>query len=315
MIGVPQKLFLAGATGQLGSRLIAELMRLGQRCVVLTRRPERIPAAWDKALDQHGEKFIEVVVGDPLVPGDWQKHLETATGVVNLCGENIFAKRWSPSFKELLRTSRLISTSNIRQSLVKAKNPCPVVNASGIGFYGGVGAEDVDESSIGGDDFLATLCMDWEREIFGPTLPGQRQIALRIGMVLDPKAGALAKMLPLFRWGLGGALGWGPNFTNWIHHADLTGLILHALFCAKVDGPINAVAPNPLSNLKFAQTLGKVMRRPALCSVPLPVIRLALGEVATGLTAHHRIKPRVALETGYSFQFEHLQPALEDLLG
>lgn len=134
-------------------------------------------------------------------------------------------------------------------------------------------------------------------------------------MVLDPKAGALAKMLPIFRWGLGGALGWGPNFTNWIHHADLTGLILHALFCAKVDGPINAVAPNPLSNLKFAQTLGKVMRRPALCSVPLPVIRLVLGEVATGLTAHHRIKPRVALETGYSFQFEHLQPALEDLLG
>lgn len=137
MIGVPQKLFLAGATGQLGSRLLAELMRLGQRCVVLTRRPERIPAAWDKALDQQGEKFIEVVVGDPLVPGDWQKHLETATGVVNLCGENIFAKRWSRSFKELLRTSRLISTSNIRQSLVEAKNPCPVVNASGIGFYGG----------------------------------------------------------------------------------------------------------------------------------------------------------------------------------
>ncbi len=308
-------MFLAGATGQLGSRLVAEWIRIRQPCVVLTRRPQRVPAAWLGALGNNGEKLIEVVPGDPLVPGDWQKHLTQASGVVNLCGENIIAKRWSAPFKELLRTSRLVSTANIRQYLVEAKNPCPVVNASGIGFYGGLGTDEVDESSPGGDDFLATLCMDWEREIFGPTLPGQRQVALRTGVVLDPKAGALAKMLPLFRWGLGGTLGWGTNYTNWIHHADLTGLILHALSCASVDGPINAVAPNALTNQEFAQTLGRVMHRPAFCSVPIPMIRLALGEVAKGLITQHRVKPRVALDTGYTFQFAHLKPALEDLLG
>lgn len=315
MISTSGNLFLTGATGQIGSRLVHELVRLGRPSTLLTRNPEKAKSHWESVLAPDRRDLVRVVQGDPQAPGDWQTHLAEASGVVNLVGESLFAKRWSNSFKQTLRDSRTRPTSLIRKTLFEANNRCPWVNASAIGYYGASGPGIMDESSPAGNDFLGSLCVDWERELFADPMKGQRRIALRTGIVLDPKAAALAKMLPLFRLGLGGALGLGTYPTSWIHHADLTGLILHGLDCEKVNGPLNVVAPHPVSNWEFAKILAGVLHRPALFPAPGLALRVVLGEVATAIASGREVRPKVALETGYSFRFPFLKEALIDLLG
>lgn len=314
MISTSGNLFLLGATGQIGTRLVNELVRLGRPSTLLTRNPEKAISHWDSTLTPDKRQLVQIVGGDPQVPGDWQAHIAEATGVVNLVGESLFAKRWSTSFKQTLRDSRTRPTALIRKTLIQANNRCPWVNASAIGFYGASGPGIMDESSPPGNDFLASLSCDWERELFSDPIVGQRRIALRTGIVLDPNGGALAKMLPLFRWGIGGALGLGTYPTSWIHQADITGLIIHALDCEKVDGPLNGVSPHPVSNREFAKTLAKVLHRPALFPAPVFALRTVLGEVAMAIASGREVRPRVALETGYSFRFPFLEGALTDLL-
>lgn len=309
------RLILSGATGQIGGRLVDELVRLGRPLTLLTRNLVKATSHWDKALDPDKRALVHIVQGDPRIPGEWQTHLANACGVVNLVGESLFAKRWSKSFKQTLRDSRTQPTALIRKTLIESNNRCPWVNASAIGFYGASGPGIMDESSPPGNDFLGSLCVDWERELFLDPLAGQRRIALRTGIVLDPKAGALAKMLPLFRFGLGGALGLDTYPTCWIHHADLTGLILHSLDCEKVNGPLNAVSPHPVNNWEFAKILAQVLHRPALFPAPGFALRVVLGEVATAIASGRSVRPRVALETGYSFRFPFLKDALVDLVG
>ncbi len=314
MIANRDRLFLAGATGQLGSRLVKELVRLERPATLLTRDPGKANSFWDKALAPSQRALVHIVGGDPQTPGDWQTHLAQACGVVNLVGESLFAKRWSTSFRQTLRDSRIRPTSLIRKTLIQAKNRCPWVNGSAIGFYGASGPGIMDESSPPGNDFLGYLCSEWEHQLFQDPMEGQRRIALRTGIVLDPKAGALAKMLPLFRFGLGGALGLNTYPTSWIHHSDLTGLILHGLDCEKVNGPLNAAAPHPVSNWDFAKILARVLHRPALFPAPGFALKLVLGGVAMAIASGREIRPRIALETGYSFRFPYLEEALKDLL-
>jgi uncharacterized protein (TIGR01777 family) len=297
---------LSGCTGQVGSRLIEALS--GQaNLVVYTRRPV---AARERLKNPSRCTFVEA---DVTQAGPWQNELAKADAVVNLFGEGIFNRRWTQSFKELLLSSRIDSTSRIADALKSREKPAVWINASAIGFYGASGPEVSDENAPAGTDLLAQLSVEWEEAMNRHPLPAVRKVALRIGIVLDPRAGALPKMAFPFRLFLGGKIGWGRYAQSWIHHADLTGLILHALDQETVNGPLNATAPNPVTNGELAQALGKALHRPALFPVPAWVLRIVLGEVATAICQGRRVLPAKALATGYRFLFPTIDQALSDL--
>lgn len=299
---------LAGCTGQIGSRLISALEPLAN-LVILSRDPQaaRVRLGCSPGLD-----FVEA---DVTRPGKWQKALADVDGVVNLFGEGILNRRWTTSYKEILRQSRVQSTLRIGEALKGANRPVAWANASAIGFYGASGPEVRDESAPMGNDFLAQLSREWEDALFGFDLPQVRKVAVRIGIVLDPRAGALAKMLMPFRLFLGGRLGWDRYPVSWIHHADLTGLVLHVLDKETVKGPINATAPHPVSNEELAQAIGKALGRPSLFPVPRVVLRILLGEAANAIALGRAVYPAKALATGYEFQFSRIDEALRDLVG
>lgn len=300
------KIFLTGGTGLVGTRLVWKLRERGDEVVVLTRRP-------DAARDKFG-KGCEVVQGDPTEAGPWMDAVKDCDAVVHLAGENIFGKRWSEEFKTQLRESRLKGTENVVKA-VSAGGQCKtLVNASAIGFYGPCGDEELDEKSPQGGDFLAKLCIDWETKAKEAEAYGVRVAIVRVGIVLDPDGGALAKMLTPFKMFVGGPVGSGKQWMSWIHHTDMIGIILLALDDAGAIGPMNATAPNPVTNRDFSTALGTVLGRPSFMPTPVFALRLMLGEVADVITTGQRVLPKKALKLGYMFQFSEIGAALRDVL-
>lgn len=231
-----------------------------------------------------------------------------ADAVVHLAGAPI-AVRWTGRRKREILESRVLGTRRVVEAIARAPRPPRVlVSASAIGFYGDRGAEELTEESAGGWDFLAGVVRDWEREARATAV---RSVQLRFGIVLSPRGGALAKMLPVFRSGAGGTLGPGSQWMSWIALDDLIRVVLFALDSESLAGPLNAVAPNPVTNAEFTATLGRVLRRPAVIPVPAFALRALFGEMA-GLTmlASQRVRPLRLERAG--FTFEH--PALEDAL-
>jgi uncharacterized protein (TIGR01777 family) len=240
-------------------------------------------------------------------------------GVVHLAGENIFARRWNSEFKELLHSSRVQSTRNIVQAIARQPRtangqPKVLVNASAIGYYGPHGDEELDEASASGDDFLARLCVDWEKEACAVETSGVRVAMVRVGVVLDREGGALAKMLTPFKLGMGGPVGSGKHWMSWVHYADLMGILLLALDHSAASGPLNGTAPQPATSREFAKGLGRALHRPAFMPTPAFGLRIMLGEVSQLLTTGQRVLPKRALQLGYSFRFPNLDAALADLL-
>jgi hypothetical protein len=304
------RVFITGGTGQIGTRLVAELIQRGDQAVVLTR--SRSSAA--KKLPSQ----VELIEGDPQQPGSWMEAVSGCQGVVNLVGENLFARRWKQSFKEVLRDSRLRSTRNVVEAVVRAKvKPQVLVNGSAIGFYGFTGDELLTEDSPGQtNDFLSQLCHDWEEAAKPAEKEGIRLVLLRTGVVLDKTGGALKQMLLPFKLFLfGGKVGSGQQWVSWIHHADEVGLILFALNNTNVRGPLNATAPNPVTNLQMAKAIGKAMGRPSFFPTPGFMLKLALGEVANLVVQGQRVLPKRAQDLGYRFQFPDIDTALADILG
>lgn len=291
------RVFVTGATGLVGSRLCEALVGAGDVVVGLSR-------------SRQSNGAIEWVHGDVASPGPWQHAVDGCDAVVHLAGESIAAGRWTTSRKKRLVDSRILSTRQIVTAIRAAESPPRVlVSGSAVGFYGPRGAEDLDEASRPGNDFLAELCVDWEKEAQALSASGVRIVCLRLGVVLSQRGGALPKLALPFRLGLGGSLGPSERWFPWVHEADVTSVIRFAL-TGKLVGAVNVVAPQRVTMGEFAKALGHALHRPTLLPVPLFVLRTVLGEMADSICPDQRVFPRVATDAGYAFQFAELDAAL-----
>jgi len=305
------RVFVTGGTGLVGRRLIKRLSERGDRTVILTRR-----AGHARQLFGPDAQLIE---GDPMRIGDWMNAVADCDAVVHLAGENVFARRWNTAFKTLLHDSRIRSTQLVVEALRRQPRRDDgqsrvLVNASAIGYYGSHGDEELTEESAPGSDFLAELCVEWEKAARAAESFGVRVAMVRVGVVLDKEGGALAKLLTPFKLGAGGPVGSGRQWMSWIHHADLIGLFLLALDRADASGLINGTAPNPVVNRDFGKVLGRVLHRPSLVWTPGLALRVLVGEAGSLVVTGQRVLPRRALELGYSFQYPTLDAALTEIL-
>ncbi len=292
------KLLIAGGTGFIGTPLCQALIAHGHELSVLTRQPQ-------------GHLARAHLHYLPWQFEDVRRAIAEVEGVINLAGESIAAKRWSPRQKLALQESRFHTTRLLVDAMAsQGTRPVVLINASAIGYYGARGSEPLLETSPPGDGFLAELCKAWEREAQRAEPRGVRVVRIRIGMVLGPDGGALSKMVPPFRWCMGGPVGSGRQWVSWIHRADVVGLIEWALTHPEVSGAVNATAPDPVTMDSFCRELGRAVRRPSWARVPGGVLRILLGEMAELLLTGQRVIPNVALRSGYAFQFPELHHAL-----
>ncbi|MCX6937124.1 MAG: TIGR01777 family oxidoreductase [Verrucomicrobia bacterium] len=298
------RVLVTGASGLVGRALVPFLQTQGHTVVRLVRHAPRGPdeVFWNP---EAGEAGLDLEAA-----GEFD-------AVVHLAGAGIADARWTPARKRLIRESRVAGTRLLAEALAaKARPPRVVVGGSAIGYYGGGGEAWLDEQSPAGAGFLAGVTQAWEQAWAPLDAAGTRRVYLRTGVVLSPAGGALAKMLTPFRLGLGGPAGTGDQWWSWISIDDLVGAIGHALSTPGVRGPLNAVAPVPVTSRDFAHGLGKVLGRPAILPLPASVLRLALGELADeALLASQRVRPGVLRESGYRFRHENLADALRHLLG
>jgi len=301
--GNAMRVLVSGASGLIGSALVPFLTTGGHEVVRLVRRrPRRGEAAveWDP---ERGVKNAE--------------QLEGLDAVVHLAGEGVAAGRWTVERKSRMRLSRVHGTRALAESLAGLKRPPRVlVSASAIGVYGDRGDEELDETSSPGLGFLAEVGQDWEAATAPAAAAGVRVVLPRFGIVLSPQGGALAKMLLPFRLGVGGRVGSGSQWMSWVALDDAITALLHALATPTLTGPLNVVAPQPVSNAEFARTLARVLGRPALAPLPAFAARLAFGEMADALLlASQRVKADRLVASGFEFRHPRLEAALRHLLG
>jgi uncharacterized protein (TIGR01777 family) len=295
------KIVVSGSTGLVGSPLIEALHRRDHEVVRLVRRtvsPAERAIAWDPergTIDRAG--------------------LEGADVVIHLAGENVFG-RWSPAKQQRIRDSRVQGTRLLTDAIAGLTHrPATLLAASAIGYYGDRGEEAVTEQSAPGEDFLAHVARDWEAATAAASRAGIRVVNMRFGVVLTTSGGALAKMLPAFRLGLGGPVGSGNQYLSWILLDDCINAMLHVLAATSLTGPVNMTAPTPVTNREFAKTLGKVLGRPALVTVPAFALRMAFGtEGAAMLQSGQRVLPERLLASGFNFSMKTIEPALRHLL-
>ncbi len=302
---------VTGATGLIGAPLVAALVERGEEVTVLTRDPQRARTTLPRA-PRSGE--LQAVRWELLGEAAPAEALAGRDAVVHLAGEPV-AQRWSASVKRAIRDSRVLGTQNLLDGLSRAQDAPPVlISASAIGYYGARGEEPLDEDAPPGEDFLANVCVEWEAAAAGARELGARVAQVRTGVVLSRAGGALAKMLPAFRLGLGGPIASGRQYMSWVHVDDVVGMILAALTDERWSGPVNATAPEPLPNREFARQLGRVLGRPALLPTPALALRALYGEMAAVVTGGSRVLPAKALVLGYEFAHPQLDSALRAAL-
>jgi uncharacterized protein (TIGR01777 family) len=297
------KVAVSGATGLIGGALVQRLTRDGHEVILLVRRsprPSERAIAWDPVRGTIDRAALE----------GWQ-----LDAVVHLAGENVFG-RWTAAKKRRIRESRVAGTRLVSDAIAALDRRPPVfLAASAVGYYGDQGAAELTEQSPAGDDFLAQVARDWESATAPAAGAAVRVANLRFGVVLARTGGALAKMLPAFRLGLGGAIGSGAQYFPWIALEDALGAILHVLKTASLSGPVNVTAPHPVTQLEFVRTLGRVLRRPAVLPVPRFALGLVFGSDAAAMMASgQRVLPARLIAAGYRFRFGEVEPALRELL-
>jgi len=296
----PMRIAITGASGMIGQALTPFLTARGHTVVPVSRRAVAGGIAWDPSQGS-------------LDPGAF----EAIDAVVHLAGENIAGGRWTTERKQLLRDSRIKPTRLLADRLSRMAHPPKVlISASAVGIYGDRGAALLDEGAQLATDFLGTLATEWEAAADPARSAGIRVVHPRLGVVLTPFGGALAKLLPPFRLGLGGPVGSGKQWMPWIAIADVLGVINHLLAVESLSGPVNTVAPEQVTNAQFGHALGRALHRPAVIPLPAFAVKLAFGEMAEAtLLASQRVAPRVLEESGYQWQFPTLDGALEHLIG
>jgi uncharacterized protein (TIGR01777 family) len=296
---------VTGATGLIGRRIVAELTGRGDEVTVLSRDPERA---------RRSLPGVEAAAWDPQAGPAPAAALSGRDAVVHLAGENV-AQRWSDDARRRIRDSRELGTRHLVEGLRAAEpRPLALISSSAVGYYGPHGDEPLPEDTPPGSDFLAGVCVAWEREAKAAEELGMRVALVRTGVVLDKDGGALGKMLPFFRAGIGGPVAGGAQLMPWIHVDDVVGIYLAALDGERWTGPVNATAPEPVSNKTFSRALGRALHRPAVLPVPALAIRTLYGEMAEIVTKGQNAIPRRTTELGYRHRHGDLDEALRAAL-
>ena len=298
------KIVIAGGTGFLGRPLAQALADESHYVTILTRGKSGAGPT----------PRVRLVQWTPNGQTDaWPAEIDGADAVVNLAGESIAAQRWSDARKKLILDSRVRATRRLTDAIAAAASPPPVfISGSAVGYYGPLGSEIATEETPAGSDFLARVCVKWEAEAERASSPQTRVVCLRTGLVLEKDGGALAKMLPPFKLGAGGRVGSGRQYWPWIHRRDWVDLVRWTIATTTASGPINATAPNPVTNAEFAHSLGDTIHRPAVVPAPAFALRFMLGEMADALLlSGQRAVPAKAQRLWFTFRYTHLDDALK----
>ena len=290
-----QRVAITGASGLIGSALVGHLKAEGYTIQKLVRRK---PIATDE------------VQWDPIAGVVDLAALEGVDAIIHLAGAGVGDKRWSRKYKAEILNSRLLGTTTIATA-VSQLQPTVFISGSGIGWYGDTGNRSMNESDRSGDDFLASVCLQWEAA--ADTAEKVRTVKIRTGLVLDPTGGALGRMMPLFKIGLGGKLGSGKQWWSWITLHDQVKAISYLLE-KDIEGPVNLTTPNPVTNSEFTAALARALKRPALFPAPAIALKLALGGFSSEILGSKKILPEVLTSAGFTFDFPHLGAALEELV-
>ncbi|TDX24187.1 hypothetical protein DFO67_12215 [Modicisalibacter xianhensis] len=296
------RILITGGSGFVGQLLCRYLQERGHALSVVSRSPDKARRQLPSGCDIR-QRVLDFTDTSP-------------EAIVNLAGESIAGRRWSEAQKQRLRESRLTITQDLVTLCSKLPTPPEVmVSGSAMGYYGDQGRRQVDEDTEPHDEFAHRLCAEWEAAARGAERYGVRVALLRTGLVLDAGGGALQKMLPAFRLGLGGRMGKGQQFMPWIHRLDLVRSIEFLLREAALEGPFNGSAPHPVTNAEFTRTLARHLQRPALIPAPAPLLRVALGEMSRLLLTGADMRPRRLEEAGFTFVYPTLDEALSAILG
>lgn len=295
------KILLTGATGFIGRALVLRLLRDGHSLRVVSQNPRRARGMLGALVE--------------VFEGSIEESVDGMDAVINLAGEPLIGSRWTKQKREVLFSSRILTTERLVRGMAIARHqPSIFVSASAVGFYGDRGEEVLDESSAAGRGFLAQLCAAWEKAAENAEVFGVRVACIRTGVVLGRGGGALEKMQLPARFGIGGRIGSGRQIMPWIHLDDLVEIYTRALADERMRGPLNATAPTPVPQHTLQKTMGRVLHRPSVGWVPAPALRLALGEASSVLLDSLDVRPKKLLELGFQFRFRDLEPALVDLL-
>ncbi len=292
-------ILITGGRGFVGSALSRELRTAGHDVVITTRK--------------ESESQSELTWNPPsLIPPN---KISKFKAIVNLAGDSIYSDRWTKDKKERIRSSRVNTTHYLIESIKNADvKPEILINASAVGFYGPSGNEEITENVSAGEDFLASVCKEWESEALKAEKLGVRTVITRFGLVLGKNGGALQKMIPPFKAYAGGYLGTGKQWMSWVHVEDVSGFIKYAIEHSKISGMYNLTSPNPITNKDFGTVLGKALGRPSIFPVPGFVLKAVLGEFGEILLTGQRCIPERALTAGYTFKYPALDEALKSIL-
>jgi uncharacterized protein (TIGR01777 family) len=290
-----KKIAVTGASGLIGSALCAQLKSDGHQVIKVVRRAARV---------------ADEVSWNPLKGEIDLAGLEGTDAVFHLAGAGVGDKRWSAAYRSEILNSRLLGTTTIANACEQIQ-PEVFISASAIGYYGETGDRSVTETDRGGDDFLSIVCREWE--LVANQAPSVRTVKLRTGLVLDPTGGALGRMLPIFKFGLGGKLGSGKQWWSWITlHDQIRAMIF--LMNSKIEGPVNITSPNPVTNQQFTAALARALKRPAFFPAPAFALRAVLGGFSTEILGSKRVMPKVLLDNDFEFDYPHLLAALTELV-
>ena len=300
------RIIITGGSGLIGRALTASLLRDAHEVIILSRSPERLVGL---------QAGVRVEKWDGHTAAGWGSLVDGNSAIVNLAGEDISSARWSDERKRAIRLSRLNASQAVVQAVQAAVNkPAVVIQASGIGYYGPCGDEELTEENLPGHDFLGKLAVDWEASTASLELLGVRRVVIRTGVVLSGQSQALPRMLLPFKFFVGGRLGSGQQWFPWIHVADEAGAIRFLIENKTARGPFNLTAPGALTNAAFSRLLGLQLRRPSLFPAPAFALRIAFGEMATIILDGQRAIPKRLLQLGFKFKFPEASLALRDLL-
>lgn len=300
------RIFITGGTGFLGTTLIKKLIEQGQEVTVLTRSLKRKHVLPESAF---------LLQGDPTQPGPWQSKVAEHDVIINLAGASIFC-RWNKKAKQEILQSRVFTTQNIVNALSQHKRENTLlINASGVGYYGFHGDEVLDENCPPGDDFLATVVLNWEAAAQRAIEFGARVVLCRFGLVLGKEGGALTPMRKAFEFYFGSPFGKGKQWFSWIHEEDLAEILLFLMEHKELEGPVNCTSPKPVRNEELTKTLSEVLGKPVVFPrVPSFALKLILGEFAEILLSGQRVLPKKLLASGFQHRFPDLRQALRNLL-